>query len=88
MTEVDRSLLRQLAAINESLCSATTIMTELLLQSVYDQDTSGISAANLRVVESRLVSSGGDLTRLGVEMGVEVDRLEQDDGDTRADRKA
>lgn len=78
MTGVDRSLLGQLNAINESLCSATNMMTELLLKSVGSPIVSGVSAADLRLVGRRLVSAGGDLTRLGVEMGVVADQIERD----------
>lgn len=77
MTGPDNSLFGQLNAINENLCSATSGMAELLRRSTGNLDLSGASAAELRMVGRRLISSGGDLTRLGVEMGVTADRLER-----------
>jgi hypothetical protein len=62
----------------ESLRSVTNVMAELPLQSADNTEVSKVSAADLRTVGRRLVSSGGDLTRLGVEMGVAADQLERD----------
>lgn len=76
MTGPGDSLFGQLNTINENLCSATSRMAELLRGSIDNPDLSGVNAADLRMVGRRLISSGGDLTRLGVEMGVTADRLE------------
>jgi hypothetical protein len=73
---IDRSLLEQLSAINENLCSAVNATTGLLLMTANGSDISGLHADDLRTVGRRLIASGGDLIRLGVEMGVVANRFD------------
>jgi hypothetical protein len=70
-------LLKQLNDVNLSLIRASETMAELLLRGVSHSDTSGVTTTELRSVGHRLVSSGGDLTDLGVKMGVSADQLDQ-----------
>jgi hypothetical protein len=74
--ESDHELLRQLNAVNQSLGTATKVLAELLLRVVGQPGISGVTTTELRSVGRRLISSGGDLTDLGVKMGVSADELD------------
>lgn len=76
----DSALLRQLNAINAELSTATKVMAELLTRAAGRDDGSHLTSPELRSVGRRLVSAGGNLTNLGVEMGVAADQMDADDG--------
>lgn len=76
MTAPERLLYGQLNTINENLCSATAAMAELLLRVVREPGVSGVDRTELRTIGRRLVSAGGDLTGLGVEIGVVADKID------------
>ncbi|HEX5403982.1 MAG TPA: hypothetical protein VFX16_16980 [Pseudonocardiaceae bacterium] len=75
--ESDHELLRQLNSINQSLAKSSKVLAELLLRSMSQPGISHVTTTELRSVGRRLVSSGGDLTDLGVRMGIAADQLDQ-----------
>lgn len=76
MASSNYSLLRQLNAINRNLCAVIQVMGELLLTTP-DRPDESLSPSDLREAGHSLIASGGDLTELGVKMGVRADELER-----------
>jgi hypothetical protein len=68
--------LGNLNTVNRSLCAAIQVMGDLVL-AIPEQLDDSLAAGDLREVGRRLVASGGDLTELGVKMGVRADELER-----------
>lgn len=70
MNAGDGELLRSLIAVNDALCAANRTMGQLLVEVLRNTAGFQLPADELRAAASKLVLLGGDMTTLGVEIGM------------------
>lgn len=70
MNSGDSALLGSLISVNDALCAANRTMGHLLVDVLRNTPDFQLPADELRAAASKLVLLGGDMTTLGVEIGM------------------